>query len=59
MSNRNKISTVLGIIGLVFGLYSYFLVGKNNVVLIPTLVCLSIVLTPCKTVGYAITTSPL
>ena len=44
MINRHKISTVLGIVGLVFGLYSYFLVGKNNVVLIPTLVCLSIVL---------------
>ena len=44
MSNRGKISTVFGIIGLVFGLYYYFLVEKSNIVLIPTLVCLSIVL---------------
>ena len=44
MTNRNKISIVLGIIGLVFGLYSYFLVEKSNDVLIPTLICLSIVL---------------
>ena len=44
MSNRHKIATVLGIVGLVFGLYSYFLVEKSNLVLIPTLVCLSIVL---------------
>ena len=44
MSNKNKISTILGIVGLVFGLYSYFLVEKNSVILITSVVCLSIVL---------------
>ena len=44
MINRHKIATVLGIVGLVFGLYSYFLVEKNNNVLITSVVCLSIVL---------------
>ena len=33
MINRHKIATVLGIVGLVFGLYSYFLVEKSNDVL--------------------------
>ena len=44
MSNRYKLSTILGIIGVVFGLYSYFLVEKNNNLLIPFVICLSIVL---------------
>ena len=44
MNNRNKISTVLGSLGLLIGLYSYFLVEKNNIVLITSVVCLSIVL---------------
>jgi hypothetical protein len=44
MSNKNKISTVLGSVGLVVGLYSYFLVEKNNIILITSVVCLSIVL---------------
>ncbi len=44
MINRHKLATILGIIAVVFFLYSYFLVEKNNNLLIPFVVCLSIVL---------------
>ena len=44
MSSKHKISTFFGFIGLLFGMYSYFLIEKNNIVLITSLICLSIIL---------------
>jgi len=44
MSNRHKISTVLGIIVVLICMYSYLLVEKNNVVLLVFIISLSNVL---------------